>query len=128
MATKKTPVEIINESRPKEFKYKIIITNDEFWNQIKDEVDIDSLDTIKNDELTQKALEIEYKHLGNIIGKAKEPTLVEDGIYIFKKMVAKADKKLLDIGLGFFEMNHIQYSAIKFIYESFYILEIFIMI
>ena len=90
--------------------------------------DLSTLDTINDDELTRIASETPYtEYERTIIGKAKEPTTLEDGIIISKKLVTKADKKLQSIGIGRFEFNGINYVSIRLRYEQFDIIEIFIL-
>lgn len=124
-------VEIIESHKPKNFKYKYLITDDSIYDELIDNnYDLDQLDTIQNDELVQEALKADYKeYQSNIIGKAKEPTILDsdNGIIISKKMITKTGKKLLGILIGFFDHNRIHYISIKLRYEKFEILEIFIL-
>lgn len=124
-------VEIIESHKPKNFKYKYLITDDSIYDElIENNYDLDQLDTIQNDELVQEALKADYKeYQSDIIGKAKEPTILDsdNGIIISKKMVTKTGKKLLGILIGFFDLNGIHYISIKLRYEKFEILEIFIL-
>lgn len=128
-ATKLTPIEIVESHRPKNFKYKFYFKDEEFLNQLtNDGFDIFSSDTIKNDELTNYGYEHstwEYVER-TVLGKAKEPTIIDDGIIISKKMITKADKKLAQIGIGFFTFNETEYVCVKLVYEKFDILEIFV--
>ena len=119
---------LVDSHRPKYFKHKFIM-DDENLRQLEQEgYDLSELDTIHDDELVQCALDSIYKEYErNIIGKAKEPTILEDGIILSKKMVTKADKKLLSLGVGRFERNGIEYVSIRMHYERFYIIEIFIL-
>lgn len=121
--------EIVETHRPKNFKYKYYFKSDEFLKKLCDEkFDILSTDTLQNDDLTNHAYNNStwnyYER--NIVGKAKEPTVIEDGIIFSKKMVTKADKKLQRIGFGFFDYNSINYVAIKLEYMYFDILELFV--
>lgn len=124
-------VEIIESHKPKNFKYKYLITDNSIYDElIENNYDLDQLDTIQNDELVQEALKADYKeYQSNIIGKAKEPTILDsdNGIIISKKMITKTGKKLLGILIGFFDHNQIHYISIKLRYEKFDILEIFIL-
>ena len=124
-------VEIIESHKPKNFKYKYLITDDSIYDElIENNYDLDQLDTIQNDELVQEALKADYKeYQSDIIGKAKEPTILDsnNGIIISKKMITKTGKKLLGILIGFFDHNGIHYISIKLRYEKFEILEIFIL-
>lgn len=132
MATPKkqlTMSEIIESHKPKNFKYRFIITDDSVFNELIEQgYDLDNLDTIKDDMLVQEALNAEYiEYHRDIIGKAKEPTVLEDGVIISKKMVTKADKKLFGVLVGFFKYRNLSYVAIKLRYERFDIIEIFIL-
>lgn len=123
------PNEVVNTHRPKNFKYRYIIKDDAFLKYLQDhQFDINSLDTIQNDELTNMAIQTECKlYERTIIGKAKEPTVMENGVIISKKMVTKADKKLQQFGVGFFEYEGLQYVVIRMFYEKFDIIEIFVL-
>lgn len=120
--------QLIESHRPKYFKHKYII-QDENLSKLEDEgYDLSKLDTINNDEIVQAAVNAVYKEYERtIVGKAKEPTALEDGIIISKKMVTKADKKLLSLGVGRFELNNTEYVSIRMRYELFDIIEIFIL-
>jgi hypothetical protein len=125
----KTASELVESHIPKNFKYRYIITDDNFYRQLIDQnFDLDKLDTIHDDELVQKALRVDYKlYEKTIIGKAKEPTVFDDGVIISKKMITKTGKNLNNIGLGFFEHNETRYVVIRMYYEEFDIIEIFIL-
>lgn len=131
MATKKKIESLsglVTSHRPKYFKHKYIMTDENLRKLEEEGYDLSELDTIKNDELVNCALNSIYKEYERtIIGKAKEPTRMEDGIIISKKMVTKADKKLLSLGIGRFEHNNVQYVSIRLRYELFDIIEIFIL-
>jgi hypothetical protein len=120
--------------KPKNFKYKFIITDDEFQEeilklQIPGDFSVnDELDTINDDELVREAIGSDFTSYGNNIKKAKEPTLIEEGVYVSKIIITKTGKPLLDVQISHFEYKENNYMAIKFVYEKFYILEIFITI
>ena len=120
--------QLVESHRPKNFKHKYIMT-DEILRKLEEEnYDLSKLDTIQNDDITKCAIEANYKEYDRtIIGKAKEPTPLEDGIIISKKMVTKSDKKLLSLGVGRFEYNNTEYVSIRMRYELFDIIEIFIL-
>lgn len=122
--------ELVETHKPKNFKFKYYFKGDILTELESLGYDILSTDTIKNDQLTNFAYnEVSYDYKErNIIGKAKEPTELEDGIMISKKMVTKADKKLLRIGIGYFTYDNIDYMAIRLEYERFDILELFVTI
>ena len=129
-ASKKLTIpEIVESHKPKHFKYNYIINDDKVWDELIDAgYDIDTLDTIQNDMLVQEALKASYtEYQRETVARAKEPTVFDDGVVLSKKMVTKADKKLLGVLLGFFDYNDIHYIAIKLRYERFDILEIFIL-
>ena len=128
MAKQVSLSQLIESHRPKYFKHKYII-NDENLRLLEQEgCDLSSLDTIKNDEITKLAVEADYKEYDRtIIGKAKEPSALDDGIIISKKLVTKADKKLLSLGVGRFHHNETEYVSIRLRYEQFDIIEIFIL-
>jgi len=132
MASKKelSISELVETHKPKNFKYKYIFTDDSIFDQLVNEgYDVLSLDTIENDDLVQAALNAHYdEYDSSIIGKAKEPTIMNDGIIVSKKMVTKAGKKLLKFMMGFFNYGEYRYIAIKMHYEKFDILEIFVLI
>lgn len=135
MATVKktlTPSEIVDTHRPKRFKYKYYFKDDEFVKQLEEEgFDIMSTDTIKDDAITNMAYnDCEYKYYErDIIKKAKEPSVIEDGIAVSKAMVTKADKKLLNVGIAFFKAEtNIEYMVVKLVYEKFDILQLFVKI
>lgn len=120
--------ELVETHRPKYFKHKFIV-NDEYLRELEEEgYDLSRLDTIHNDQLVIAALEAPYKEYERtIVGKAKEPSRLEDGIIISKKMVTKADKKLQSVGVGRFIFDETEYVSIKLRYEKFDIIELFIL-
>lgn len=135
MATAKkvlSPSEIVDTHRPKKFKYKYYFKDNDFVKQLEEEgFDIMSTDTINNDTITNMAYnDCEYKYYErDIIKKAKEPSVIEDGIAVSKAMVTKADKKLMNVGIAFFkDETNIEYMALKLVYEKFDILQLFIKI
>ena len=119
---------IVESHRPKNFKHKYIMSDENLRILEKEHFDLSTLDTINNDNITRIAVETPYKEYERtIIGKAKEPTSLEDGIIISKKMVTKSDKKLLSVGIGRFEYDNTNYVSIRLRYEQFDIIEIFIL-
>ena len=120
--------QLVESHRPKNFKHKYIMTDENLRKLEEENYDLSKLDTIQNDDITKCAIEANYKEYDRtIIGKAKEPTPLEDGIIISKKMVTKSDKKLLSLGVGRFEYNNTEYVSIRMRYELFDIIEIFIL-
>lgn len=131
MASKKlTPAELVESHKPKNFKFKYIFSDPTLITELTDcDYDMFSLDTINDDELVMAALKSHFNsYERTIVGKAKEPSRIDDSIIVSKKMVTKADKKLLALFIGSFEYKGTDYVAIRLHYERFDILEIFIMI
>lgn len=130
MAKKELSVEEIIEShKPKNFKY-VIIPTEEFRKKIDESgYDKSNLDTINNPELIAAATKAEFReHDRDIIKRAKEPTRLDDGIVVSKQHVTKSDKKLLSFGIGKFSYDNRNYVAFRMKYESFDIIEIFILL
>lgn len=132
MSNKKKEInvrDLVESHRPKNFKYKFIFNNDDILDELNDMgYDLSRLDTINDDTLVQEALKADYTEYGrDIVARAKEPTILGDGVIVSKKMVTKADKKLLAVLLGFFEYNNMRHVAIRLRYEKFDIVEIFIL-
>lgn len=131
MANKKDTdvVKMVEDHKPKNFKFKFIITDKTLIDELLEkDYDMSSLDTINNDPLVEEALKAECREYDrDIVGKAKQPTIFEDNTMITKKMVTKADKKLLNVYMGIFgeSNNHV---VIKLRYERFDIIEIFTLI
>jgi hypothetical protein len=122
-----TAEQIVETHKPKNFKFKYLFKDEAFIGELMNsDYDITQLDTICDDDLVNAALEVNYKeYQRTIIGKAKEPTILEDGVIVSKKMATKADKKLLGVYIGFFSYKGSRYVGIKLGYERFEILEIF---
>lgn len=121
--------EIIESHKPTNFKYRFIITDDSVYDELNAlHYDLSNLDTIDNDELVQEALQTTFTYYErDVVKKAKEPTIFDNGVILSKKMVTKTDKKLQKIGTGFFEFRGIRYVCIRMVYERFDIIEIFIL-
>ena len=121
--------EIMEAHKPKTFKYYFDIHNDEDLIELeKEKYDINSLDTIRNPELIKAAKEAVYKYYEReIVSHAKEPTIFENGVLLTKKMATKTDKKLSQVGLGYFTFQDVSYVSVKLCYEKFDIYEIFIL-
>lgn len=122
--------EIIESHKPKNYKYKYIINDDDVLRQLESEgYDLEQLDTIRMDHVTHAALECEFQvYDRTLIKKAKEPTIMTDGVVINKKMITKTDKKLLSIRIGNFAYDSMQYLCVMFDYERFSIMELFVKI
>jgi hypothetical protein len=121
-----TPQELVDTHKPKHFKFKYIFTDESLLAELMNsDYDITTLDTICDDKLVEAALAAECKvYERTIVGKAKEPTFLDNGIIVSKKMVTKADKKLLNVQIGFFSYIT-RHCVIKLHYERFDIIEIF---
>lgn len=121
--------EIVESHKPKNFKYKYIFSDEQtLFDLEKEGYDVTSLDTIQNDALVEAALQTEFQEYPReTVTKAKEPTVLDNGVILSKKMVTKADKKLYGVYVGFFDFQDIYYVATKLKYEKFDILEIFIL-
>ena len=121
--------EVIESHKPKNFKYRYIIKDDSVFEELeKVNYDLSNLDTIHDDELCNEAMNASFEWFErDVVKKAKEPTIFDNGVILSKKMVTKTDKKLYKIGMGFFEFRNIRYVCIRMVYEKFDIIEIFIM-
>lgn len=121
--------ELINSHKPKYCNYSFQIKDESLYDELeKEEFNLDELDTIQNGDLIKEALNAEFEyHERTVIGKAKEPTILQDGLIISKKLITKADKKLSQIGIGFFTYNDLRYVVYKYEYERFDVIEIFIL-
>ena len=129
MAEKKTTSEIIDSHKPKNYKFKFIIKDESLWKELEDaKYDISSLDTINDTDLTVAALNTSFKEYPReVVAVSKKPTQIEEGVLLFKQMTTKTDKKLQNVCVGFFSHNNLRYVCIKFVYERFDIIEIFIL-
>lgn len=122
--------EIVETHKPKHFKFKYVIYDDEIYDELMDDdYDISTLDTINDDDLVNAALKAQYRDYQreDLFKKAKEPAIIGNGVIISKRMVTKADKKLLKTCVGFFEFRNMHYVSIKLCYKYFDIIEIFIL-
>ena len=125
-----TASELVLSHKPKNFKYRFVIKEESFFQELQqDDFNMDELDTIHDDELVQLALQTNCElYERTVIGKAKEPTIINDqGVIVSKKMVTKADKKLQQFGIGYFDHNQFHYVVIRMYYEKFDIIEIFVL-
>ena len=121
--------ETIESHKPKNFKYRFVITDESVFDELGNDYDLSNLDTINDDMLVNAALKANFTEYGReTVAKAKVPTIMDEGVVLSKKMVTKADKKLFSVGLGFFDYNNLRYAAVLLKYERFNILEIFILI
>jgi hypothetical protein len=131
MANKKTISEIIDGCKPKNFKFKFIFTDSTVLDELVEaNYDMTTLDTINDNELIEASnyLDEEKEYDNEIFGKAKEPTIMDDGIILNRKMVSKVGKVLQKVKLGFFTYNEKRYIKITMVYERFEIIEIFVLV
>lgn len=131
MATKAklSASETVESHKPKNYKYKYIIKDESMWDELREqEYDESTLDTINDTDLTLSAINADFKEYPReVVARAKEPTIMDDGVIVSKKMATKTDKKLQNVGIGFFTHEGIRYVCVKLIYERFDIIEIFIL-
>lgn len=130
MAKEKDPVtKVVDDHKPKNYKFKYIIKDDALLKELEDSnYDLSSLDTINDTDLTIAAMNSTFKEYPReVVASSKKPTQIEDGVLLFKKMTSKTDKKLQNVCVGFFSHNNLRYVCIKFVYERFDIIEIFIL-
>jgi hypothetical protein len=130
MAKEKDPVtKVVDDHKPKNYKFKYIIKDDELLKELEDSnYDLSSLDTINDTDLTVAAMNSTFKEYPReVVASSKKPTQIEDGVLLFKQMTTKTDKKLQNVCVGFFSHNDLRYVCIKFVYERFDIIEIFIL-
>lgn len=130
MAKEKDPVtKVVDDHKPKNYKFKFIIKDDSLFKELEDlNYDLSSLDTINDVDLTLAAMNAPFKEYPReVVAASKKPTQIEDGVLLFKQLTTKTDKKLLNVCVGFFSHNNLRYVCIKFVYERFDIIEIFIL-
>lgn len=130
MAKEKDPVtKVVDDHKPKNYKFKYIIKDDALLKELEDSnYDLSSLDTINDTDLTVAAMNSIFKEYPReVVASSKKPTQIEDGVLLFKQMTTKTDKKLQNVCVGFFSHNDLRYVCIKFVYERFDIIEIFIL-
>lgn len=129
MAEKLTSEQIVESHKPKNFKFKFIFKDDGLIQELENShYDMSSLDTINNTDLTLAAMDAQFKEYPReVVTSSKKPTQIEDGVLLFKQLTTKTDKKLLNVCVGFFSYNELRYVCIKFVYERFDIIEIFIL-
>jgi hypothetical protein len=129
MAEKKTTSQIVEEHKPKNYKFKYVITDPTLEKElIEAGFDMTTLDTINDADLVADALAAPFQsYPREVVATSQKPTQIENGVLLFKKMVTKTDKKLQNVKVGFFQHNNLNYACIKFVYERFEIIEIFIL-
>ena len=129
MSEKISPSKMVEDHKPKRYKFKYIIKDDTLLQELEDaNYDISSLDTINDTDLTVAAMNSEFKEYPReVVTASKKPTQIEEGVLLFKQMTTKTDKKLQNVCVGFFTHNNLRYVCIKFVYLRFDIIEIFIL-
>ncbi len=121
--------ELIKSHLPKNYKYYIHIKDLTLENEFSDEFDWKLLDTINDSALINLAKETSYQYYEReTVSSAKKPTILDKGVILSKKLATKTDKKLQNVGVGFFDYKGLRYVATKLVYERFDIYEIFCLI
>ena len=134
MAKVLTGAELINSHRPKKVsKYKFIIKDSELFEELRNDesFDMKTLDTIKNDDLVNTGYNRDFDlYERDVVARAKEPTTIDEkrGIVVSKQLITKADKKLINVCINTFDYDNASYVMIKFVYERFDIVEIFLLV
>jgi hypothetical protein len=119
--------DLIESHRPKHFNHVYILTEENYKKLKEEGYDMSKLDTLHRPDLVSHISSIKFEEHGReIIGKAKEPTILGDGLIVSKMMVTKSDKKLLSFDIGEFMHEDHKYLVIRLRYEYFDILEFFI--
>ena len=124
---------ILSHLPKKNFKYKVIIKDDDFRNElIESNFDNELLDTIKNDQLVFTGYNnTDFNSYDrSTVSRAKQPTVIDKGkgIVVSKQLITKTDKKLLTVDIKSFNFEDTPYVMIKFVYEKFDIVEIFLLV
>lgn len=121
--------ELIRSHLPKTYKYYIDIKDVTLEEELDDAFDWEILDTLKRPELVRLAKDIEYTlYERTTVASAKKPTVLDKGVVLSKNLATKTDKKLINVGVGFFKYEDMYYVSIKLIYDRFDIYEIFALI
>lgn len=121
--------ELIRSHLPKTYKYYIDIKDVTLEEELDDAFDWEILDTLKRPELVRLAKDIEYTlYERTTVSSAKKPTVLDKGVVLSKNLATKTDKKLINVGVGFFKYEDMYYVSIKLIYDRFDIYEIFALI
>ena len=91
MAEKKTTSEIINDHKPKNYKFKYIIKDDNVLKELEDSnYDMSSLDTINDTDLVLSALASEFKEYPReVVASSKKPTRIEEGVLLCTQLTTK---------------------------------------
>ena len=132
MAKQLSASELINSHLPKKVeKYKVIIKDAELFDElIESKFDMDLLDTIKNNRMVDAGYNSTFDSYDrSTVSKAKEPTIIDKdkGIVVSKQLITKTDKKLQSVDIHSFTYDDSPYVMVKFVYEKFDIVEIFLL-
>ena len=124
---------ILSHLPKKNFKYKVIIKDDDFRKELTESnFDNNLLDTIKNDQLVSAGYNNNDfdSYDRSTVAKAKQPTIIDKdrGIVVSKQLITKTDKKLLKVDIKSFYYEDTPYVMIKFVYEKFDIVEVFLLV
>lgn len=124
---------ILSHLPKKNFKYKVIIKDDDFRKELTESnFDNNLLDTIKNDQLVSAGYNSTdfNSYDRETVSKAKQPTVIDKdrGIVVSKQLITKTDKKLLKVDIKSFYYEDTPYVMIKFVYEKFDIVEVFLLV
>lgn len=129
MAGKLMGDELIISHIPKHYNYCFKFKDPTLESELSPEFDWSLIDTVNNPELINKAVEADYTlYERQSVSSAKKPTILDRGVILCKKLATKTDKKLENVGVGFFTHNGMEYVSTKLIYERFDIYEIFCLI
>lgn len=129
MAGKLSGDELIISHLPKNYKYYLEITDNTLEDELSEDFDWSLLDTIDNPELIYEAKNASYTlYDRSTVASAKKPTILDDGVILSKKLATKTDKKLHNVGVGFFTYDGFRYVSTKLIYDRFNIYEIFCLV
>lgn len=129
MAKALTGDELIKSHLPKNYKYFIHIKDKTLEDELSDDFDWNLIDTIDNSEIVNEAMNTTYQlYERETVASAKKPTILDDGVILSKKLATKTDKKLINVGVGFFTYDGFRYVSTKLIYERFDIYEVFCLV
>lgn len=129
MAKALTGDELIKSHLPKNYKYYIHIKDKTLEDELSDDFDWNLIDTIDNSEIVNEAMNATYQlYERETVASAKKPTILDDGVILSKKLATKTDKKLINVGVGFFTYDGFRYVSTKLIYERFDIYEVFCLV
>lgn len=129
MAKALTGDELIISHLPKNYRYFVHIKDKTLENELSDDFDWNLIDTIDNPEIIKEAMDAVYTlYERNVVASAKKPTILDNGVILSKKLATKTDKKLINVGVGFFTYDGFRYVSTKLVYERFDIYEVFCLV